>query len=76
MLNRELEHRVLTRTAELRESENQLRQRADLLDLASEAIMVRDLDGILQFWNSGAEEFYGWSREEVLGKNVHQISAH
>jgi PAS domain S-box-containing protein len=71
--NRELEQRVLTRTAELRESENQLRQRADLLDLATEAIMVHDLDGVLQFWNSGAEAFYGWKREEVLGKNVHQI---
>jgi two-component system, NtrC family, sensor kinase len=72
-LNCELEHRVLQRTAQLVESEKQLRQRADLLDLASEAIMVRDLDGILQFWNSGAEEFYGWRREEVLGSNVHEI---
>jgi two-component system, NtrC family, sensor kinase len=73
LLNRELEQRVLERTAELRESENQLRQRADLLDLASEAIMVHDSGGVLQFWNSGAEAFYGWTREEVLGRNVHQI---
>jgi two-component system, NtrC family, sensor kinase len=73
LLNRELEQRVLKRTAELRESENQLRQRADLLDLASEAIMVHDSDGVLQFWNSGAEAFYGWTREEVLGRNIHQI---
>jgi two-component system, NtrC family, sensor kinase len=73
LLNRELEQRVLKRTAELRESESQLRQRADLLDLASEAIMVHDSGGILQFWNSGAEAFYGWTREEVLGKNVHQV---
>jgi PAS domain S-box-containing protein len=73
LLNCELEQRVLARTAELRESENQLRQRADLLDLATEAIMVRDQDGILQFWNSGAETFYGWDRSEVLGRNVHQI---
>ena len=73
LLNRELEQRVLKRTEELRESEKQLRQRADLLDLATEAIMVRDLDGVLQFWNSGAEAFYGWSRREVLGRNVHQI---
>ncbi len=34
--------------------------------------MVRDMDGIVRFWNSGAEELYGWSREEVLGKNVHE----
>src|SRR6201996_566484 len=52
-LNRELEQRVEDRTEELRE-------RADLLDLASEAIMVRDRDGILRFWNSGAEALYGW----------------
>ena len=72
LLNRELEQRVFARTAELRESEKQLRQRADLLDLATEAIMVRDLDGVAQFWNSGAEAFYGWDAE-VLGRNVHQI---
>jgi two-component system, NtrC family, sensor kinase len=65
-LNRELEQRVAERTEELRE-------RADLLDLASEAIMVRDSTGIIAFWNSGAEALYGWKREEVLGKNVHEI---
>jgi PAS domain S-box-containing protein len=53
--------------------ENLLRERADLLELASEAIMVRSLDGTLQFWNAGAEALYGWRREEVVGKNVHQI---
>ncbi len=53
--------------------ENLLRERADLLELASEAILVRSLDGALQFWNSGAESLYGWRREEVLGKNVHEI---
>jgi PAS domain S-box-containing protein len=54
-------------------AEQELRQRADLLDLATEAIMVRDMQGILQFWNSGAEALYGWKRSEVLGKNVHQL---
>jgi len=53
--------------------ENLLRERADLLELASEAIMVRGLDGMLQFWNAGAEALYGWRREEVLGRNVQQI---
>src|SRR5205807_5999906 len=65
-LNRELEHRVAERTEELKE-------RADLLDLASEAIMVRDSAGIIAFWNSGAEALYGWQRKEVLGKNVHEL---
>ena len=53
--------------------EDMLRERAELLDLASEAIMVRDLRGTLQFWNSGAEALYGWKREEVLGRNVHEL---
>jgi PAS domain S-box-containing protein len=35
--------------------------------------MVRDSAGILQFWNIGAETLYGWKREEVIGKNVHEI---
>ena len=65
-LNQELEQRVAERTQELK-------QRADLLELASEAIMVRDLDGVIRFWNSGAEELYGWSRQEALGNRAHEL---
>jgi PAS domain S-box-containing protein len=53
--------------------ENRLREKAELLDLASEAVMVRDSKGALHFWNSGAEALYGWKREEVMGKNVHEL---
>src|SRR6202008_4996814 len=59
-LNRELEQRVAERTEERTE-------RADLLELATDAIMVRDMDGTIRFWNSGAEALYGWPRQEVLG---------
>src|SRR5437879_6704214 len=52
-LNRELEKRVAERTEELKE-------RADLLDLASEAIVVLDSTRVLNFWNSGAEALYSW----------------
>jgi len=58
---------------ERKQMEDTLRERADLLDLASEAVMVRDSSGILQFWNVGAETLYGWKRDEVIGKNVHEI---
>jgi PAS domain S-box-containing protein len=53
--------------------EDLLRERADLLELATEAIIVRDMNGALLFWNSGAETLYGWRREEILGKSIHQI---
>jgi len=65
-LNLDLERRVAERTEELR-------VRADLLDLATEAITVRDLDGRVQFWNVGAEALYGWSREEAVGRDMHQL---
>jgi PAS domain S-box-containing protein len=65
-LNLDLERRVEERAGLLRD-------RAALLELASEAIMVRSLDGTIQFWNAGAETVYGWRRDEVLGKNVHEL---
>ena len=72
-LNNELEQRVAERTEELRQSEEQFRTRAELLELASEAIMVRGMTGQVQFWNAGAENLYGWQREEVLGKDIHTV---
>ncbi len=78
----ELEERVRERTAELRDTVAQLieevqerqlaqvasRKQAELLDLAHEAIMVRDLDSRITFWNRGAAETYGWTREQALGQ--------
>jgi len=71
-LNSDLERRVAQRTEELRVSEEHHRERAELLELATEAIIVRDLHGAIRYWNSGAEALYGWKREEVLGQNLHQ----
>jgi PAS domain S-box-containing protein len=73
MLNNDLERRVAERTDELRQREEQFRTRAELLELATEAIMVRDLGGALQFWNTGAETLYGFKREEALGREVHHM---
>ncbi len=72
-LNRDLEELVHERTEELRQSEAQFRRRAELLELATEAIMERDLDGFARLWNSGAENLYGWRRDEVLGQDMHHL---
>lgn len=72
-LNSDLERRVQERTEALQQSEAGLRTRADLLELASEAIIVRDLQGSVRFWNSGAENLYGWSRDEAIGQDLHTI---
>ncbi len=53
--------------------EDTLRERAELLDLASEAIMVRDSSGAIRFWNAGAEALYEWRRDKVTGLNAHEL---
>ena len=73
VLNNQLEQRVAERTEELRRNEEQFRSRAALLELATDAIIMRDLNGNVLFWNSGAEHLYGWKREEVLGKSLHAV---
>ncbi len=72
-LNQDLEQVVEARTEELRRSEGEFRKRAELLELATEAIMERDLRGAIRFWNSGAESLYGWQRDEVLGQDMHAL---
>ena len=52
------------------ESDARLREQASLMDEAREAIIVRDLDHRVRFWNKGAERVYGWSAEEALGRSV------
>src|SRR5215216_3560508 len=58
---------------ERKRAEQQIREQAALLDHAQDAILVRDLDQNILFWNKGAEQIYGWSAEEAVGKNVRDL---
>jgi len=49
-----------------------LRQ-AELLDLAREGIYVRDIPGTITLWNHGAEQMYGWTRQEAEGHLSHEL---
>lgn len=56
-----------------RQAAAQLCEQASLLDRAQDAIMVRNLDRTLRFWNKGAERLYGWAAEEVMGKTMEEF---
>jgi PAS domain S-box-containing protein len=55
---------------EKKRAEEQIAEQAAFMDKAQDAILVRDLEGKILFWNKGAERMYGWMRQEVLGRNI------
>jgi len=48
-------------------------QQASLLNLTHDTILVRDMNDIIIYWNRGAQELYGWSAEEAIGKRSQDL---
>jgi PAS domain-containing protein len=46
---------------------------AALLDLAHDAIMVREADHRLTYWDQGAQRTFGWARDEALGRRSYEF---
>ena len=53
--------------------EQALREQAALLDLTRDTVFVRDANDVITYWNRGAEEAYGWSRSEAIGRRSHEL---
>ena len=84
----ELDGKVKERTADLSRSNEQLRQeiaerertegvlreQASLLNLTHDTVYVRDMKDIITYWNRGAEEQYGWSSQEAVGRVSHELT--
>jgi PAS domain S-box-containing protein len=51
----------------------QIREQASLLDKARDAILVRDLQHRVTYWNKSAERLYGWPSKDVLGKSIAKV---
>jgi PAS domain S-box-containing protein len=46
---------------------------AHLIELAHDAIFIRELDGRIVTWNQGAQTLYGWTEQEALGRIKQQL---
>lgn len=62
-----------TDVSERRRVELRLREQATLLDHAQDAILVRDLEHRILYWNRGAERLYGWTAEEAVGRRIQEL---
>jgi PAS domain S-box-containing protein len=56
-----------------KQTERRLAEQARLLDLSNDAIIVRDHQDRIVYWNRGAEELYGFSAKAALGKITHEL---
>lgn len=65
--------KILRDFTDRKEAEQAAEQQARLLDLAYDAIFVHDLNNRITFWNLGAEELYGYTRQEAVGQLAPQL---
>ena len=59
---------------ERKQTERTLREQAEMLNLAHDAIITQRVDDrVITFWNNGAERLYGWSATEAIGRRVDDL---
>ncbi|MEG4204136.1 PAS domain S-box protein [Microcoleus sp. Pol7_A1] len=59
--------------SERKKVEQTLRQTLEILDLASDSIIIRNMDDRIIYWNQGAEKLYGVTKAEVAGEYIHEF---
>lgn len=47
----------------------------ELTDLASESVIVRDLHGVVRYWNAASEVLYGWPSMAMVGRHIAEIGS-
>ncbi|MDH6068487.1 PAS domain S-box protein [Chrysosporum ovalisporum APH033B] len=55
------------------QAQQKISEQAALLDITTDAILVRDLQNQILYWNKGAENIYGWRAEEAIGRNTWEL---
>jgi PAS domain S-box-containing protein len=63
----------ITDITDRKRSEEAIRQQANLLDQTHDAILVWEFPRTIVYWNRGAEELYGFSQREAIGRRAHEL---
>ena len=61
---------------EQREAEAKIIRLASIVESSDDAIIGKTLDGTITSWNRGAQEMYGYSEQEVIGKSISILMPH
>jgi len=64
---------ILVEIDAIKRNQEMLLRQTELLEQTHEPILIREAGGKILYWNHGAEQLYGYHREHVLGKNVHDL---
>lgn len=82
--NQDLEQQILNRTANLAQANRRLTEEMELhkelareltnlaaiVQSSDQAIISKSLDGVITFWNPGAEKIYGYRSREIIGQSI------
>ena len=55
---------------ERKKSEEELQRLASIVEFSEDAIIGKNIDGVITSWNRGAEKIYGYTRDEVVGRDL------
>lgn len=67
-------HGTVQDITERRQSREQLRFQAHLLDAVGDAVVATDLSGNILYWSPAAEDLYGWTAPEVIGRSILDVT--
>lgn len=72
-VRRRFERELLQSRDELQKEVALRTQQASLLNLTHDSIFVRDMGDVITYWNRGAQELYGWTAEQAVGKRTDEL---
>ncbi len=69
----ESEHRLQEMVDELRKADERSAKLVAIVESSDDAIIGKNLDGVVTSWNRGAESIFGYNEEQIVGKSILQL---